>query len=92
MNLSDKQRAELEALEKMTDEDIDFSDIPESLDWSDAIHGAYHQLRTGARSPRRTDVTEKGLEALIEGALFDRYWLPGSNEDYQRATAWTSTT
>ena len=41
-------------------------------------------MRTGARSPRRTDVTEKGLEALIEGALFDRYWLPGSNEDYQR--------
>ena len=84
MNLSEKQRAELEALEKMRDEDIDLSDIPETLDWSDAIHGAYHQLRTGARSPRRTDVTEKGLEALIEAALIDRYWLPGSPEDYDR--------
>ena len=85
MNLNEQQRAEIEALEKMTDDDIDFSEIPESLDWSDAIPGAYHQLRTGARSPRRTDVTEKGLEALIESALLDRYWLPGSPEDYLRA-------
>ena len=85
MNLSDKQRAELEALEQMTDEEIDLSDIPESLDWSDAIHGAYHQLRTGATSPRRTDTTEKGLEAIITNALIDRGWLPGSPDDYQRS-------
>ena len=37
----------MEALEQMTDEDIDFSDIPESLDWSDAIRNAYQRLRTG---------------------------------------------
>ena len=85
MNLSDKQRAELEALEQMTDEEIDLSDIPESLDWSDAIHGAFHQLRTGATSPRRTDTTEKGLEAIITNALIDRGWLPGSPDDYQRS-------
>ena len=85
MNLSDKQRAELEALEQMTDEEIDLSDIPESLDWSDAIHGAYHQLRTGATSPRRTDTTEKGLEATITNALIDRGWLAGTPDDYHRS-------
>ena len=85
MDLSEQHRDEVDALEQMTDEDIDFSEIPEVSNLSDVIHGAYHQLRTGARSPRRTDVTEKGLEALIESALIDRYWLPGSPEDYLRA-------
>ena len=47
MELTPKQKAELEDLEQMTDEDVDFSDIPESLDWSDAIRNAYQRLRTG---------------------------------------------
>ena len=85
MNLSEQQRAEIAALEAMSDQDINFSEIPEVRDLSGVIHGAFHQLRTGARSPRRTDVTEKGLEALIEAALIDRYWLPGSPEDYLRS-------
>ena len=37
MKLTDKQRAELQALEKTADEEINLSDIPERLDWSDAI-------------------------------------------------------
>ena len=32
-----------------------------------------------------TDTTEKGLESIIVNALIDRGWLPGANEDYQRA-------
>ena len=52
MNLSEQQRAEIAALEAMSDEDIDYSDIPPVRDFSGTIHGAYHQLRTGARSPR----------------------------------------
>ena len=51
--LTDKQRAELEALEAMSDDDIDFSDIPESLDWSDAIHNAYELLQKGEPLPKR---------------------------------------
>ena len=47
MGLTSKQRAEMKALEAMTDKDIDFSDIPESLDWSDAIHNAYDLLHKG---------------------------------------------
>ena len=85
MNLSEKQKAELEALERMSEEEIDLSDIPESLDWSDAIPGASHQISTGATSPRRTDTTEKGLEAIITNALIDRGWLPGTPEDYLRS-------
>ena len=46
MELTPKQKAELEDLEQMTDEDVDFSDIPESLDWSDAIRNAHQRLRT----------------------------------------------
>ena len=51
--LTDKQKAELEALEAMADDEIDFSDIPESVDWSDAIHSAYELLQKGEPLPKR---------------------------------------
>ena len=51
--MTEKQRAELEALEAMSDDEIDFSDIPESLDWSDAIHNAYELLQKGEPLPKR---------------------------------------
>ena len=35
--------AELEALEKMPDEAIDLSDIPEVLDWSNAERGKFYR-------------------------------------------------
>ena len=57
--LTDQQRAELEALEQMSDEDIDFSDIPEVTDLSDAIHGAYYILQRGEPLPRRKPRQEK---------------------------------
>ena len=37
--LTDAQVAELAALEAMPDSEIDLSDIPEKLDWSDAVRG-----------------------------------------------------
>ena len=44
VKLTDKQRAELEALEAMPDDEIDLSDIPERpIDWSKAKIGVFYQ-------------------------------------------------
>ena len=51
--MTEKQKAELEALEVMSDDEIDFSDIPESLDWSDAIHNAYELLQKREPLPKK---------------------------------------
>ena len=34
---------EIEELKQMKDEDIDFSDIPEKLDWSQAVRGKFYR-------------------------------------------------
>lgn len=41
--LTPKILAELEALEKMRDEDIDLSDMPEKLDWTNAERGKFYR-------------------------------------------------
>ena len=42
--LTEEQKAELQALEEMSDEDIDLSDIPErEIDWSTARRGTMYQ-------------------------------------------------
>ena len=41
--LTDEQRAELDALEALPDDQIDTSDIPETLDWSGARRGLFYQ-------------------------------------------------
>ena len=42
--LTDRQRAELQALEEMSDDEIDLSDIPErDIDWSTARRGTMYQ-------------------------------------------------
>ena len=41
--LTPQQKAELEALETLPDQDIDTSDIPEILDWSGARRGALYR-------------------------------------------------
>ena len=53
MELTPQQKAEIAALEAMSDDDIEFSDIPESLDWSDAIHNAHELMQKGEPPPRR---------------------------------------
>ncbi len=41
--LTDEQRAGIEALEKLPDDRIDTTDIPEVLDWSDARRGVFYR-------------------------------------------------
>ena len=41
--LTDKQQAELSALEALPDDRIDTSDIPEISDWSDARRGLFYR-------------------------------------------------
>ena len=41
--LSRKQRAEIEALEALPDDQIDLSDIPEVRDWSGAERGRFYR-------------------------------------------------
>ena len=83
--MDEKQRAELEALNNMPDDEIDFSDIPETLDWSKGIRGAFHHLASLEKPTRPADTTEKGLEALICNSLTGNGWLPGDPQDYERA-------
>ena len=83
--MNEKQRAELEALNNMPDDEIDFSDIPETLDWSKGIRGAFHHLASLENPTRLADTTEKGLEALICNSLTGNGWLPGDPQDYERA-------
>ena len=41
--LTPEQRAELRALENLPDDQIDMSDIPETLDWSNAVRGMFYR-------------------------------------------------
>ena len=41
--LTPKQRAELDALAAMPDEQIDLSDAPEAVDWSGAKRGVFYR-------------------------------------------------
>ena len=41
--LTGKQRAELQALEELSDDQIDTSDIPEVLDWTGARRGVFYR-------------------------------------------------
>jgi len=43
MKLTKNQVKELRALSRMKDEDIDLSDIPERLDWSNAVVGKFYR-------------------------------------------------
>ena len=41
--LTDDQRAELTALEALSDDEINTTDVPELLDWSDARRGVFYR-------------------------------------------------
>ena len=41
--MTEKQRATLKALEEMPDDQIDTSDIPEMLDWTNARRGVFYR-------------------------------------------------
>ena len=81
-SLTPEQEQELQSLAEMPDEEIDFSDIPRTLDWSGAQRGMFYQAsqslnarpETAARSHTLvfTDTTERGLEARITAILIRR--------------------
>ncbi len=50
IELTDQQKVDLERLRDMPDEEIDFSDIPETLDWTGAVRGMFYR-------PRKVEVT-----------------------------------
>jgi uncharacterized protein (DUF4415 family) len=43
MKLTKRQAKQLRALGRMKDEDIDLSDIPERLDWNNAVVGKFYR-------------------------------------------------
>ena len=59
---------DLEALDKLSDEDIDYSDIPE-IDWSNAVRGKFYP-------PIKKSVTVR-LDADVLA------WLKSKGEGYQ---------
>jgi hypothetical protein len=60
--LSTASLRELEALAAMRDEDIDFSDIPEVLDWSGSKRGLFYQL-----IKRRPKLDIPALDTALNG-------------------------
>ena len=49
--LTRKQAREIRALQRMKDEEIDFTDIPLTVDWSKAVVGKYYRLAEPFLSP-----------------------------------------
>ena len=43
MKLTKNQAKQIRALKRMKDEDIDFTDIPEKLNWSNAVVGKFYR-------------------------------------------------
>ena len=82
-DLTPRQRAELEELADMSDESIDFSDIPEITDFSNPRRGMFARSpntravpkATGGvdpepgNAPSRTDTSESGLETRVISLL-----------------------
>ena len=70
--LTPRQRSQISALKRMPDDQIDTSDIPEVLNWSNATRGTFYrpgQKHLGRAIGSTTDTSEKGLERLICEAL-----------------------
>ena len=49
--LTPEQQAEIDALMAMSEDEIDTSDIPEIVDWSNAKRGMFHRLKQGLPPP-----------------------------------------
>ena len=67
--LSKKQRKELRALAALPDEKIDLSDIPEVLDWSNAVVGRFYRP------------IKKSLTIRLDADVLA--WLKASGSGYQ---------
>lgn len=69
MKLTKKQAKELRALSRMKDKDIDFSDLPEKLDWSNAVIGRFYRP------------IKKSLTIRIDADVLA--WVKGQGKGYQ---------
>ena len=70
--LTPRQRAQILALKRLPDDQIDTTDVPEVLNWSNVIRGAFYrpgEKHVGRAIGSTTDTSEKGLEGLICTAL-----------------------
>ncbi len=67
--LTKEQREDIAALAAMKDSDIDFSDMPEVLDWSGAEIGRFYR-------PKKKPVTMRLDEDVVD-------WLKGYGPGYQ---------
>ena len=67
--LTKDQKTDIAALAAMRDEDIDFSDMPEVLDWSKAEIGKFY------RPPK------KAVTMRLDGDVLE--WLKGYGKGYQ---------
>ena len=96
--LTPEQEQELKALAELPDDQIDFSDIPLTTDWSNARRGVFYEamMHQGGRPPtprgaRLTDTTEGGLEARIVRLLSDSRGDASSGGDISERPAAYST-
>jgi uncharacterized protein (DUF4415 family) len=67
--LTKEQKRDIAAIRAMKDEEIDFSDIPLTLDWSKAEIGKFY------RPPKRS------VTMRLDGDVID--WLKGYGKGYQ---------
>ncbi len=66
--LTPRQRDQISALEGLPDDQINTTDIPEVLSWSNPVRGAFYrpdEKHAGRAVGATTDISEKGLERLI---------------------------
>ncbi len=73
-DLTPKQREQIQALANLPDDQIDLSEVPETVDWSNAKRGAFYnpgRRHVGRAVGSTTDISEKGLESLIVENLTD---------------------
>ncbi|HZU32750.1 MAG TPA: BrnA antitoxin family protein [Candidatus Angelobacter sp.] len=69
MKLTKDQAKQLRTLQRMKDEDIDLSDIPEKLDWSKAVVGKFYRP------------VKKSLTIRIDADVLA--WVKSSGKGYQ---------
>ncbi len=70
--LTPRQREQISALKRLPDDQIDTTDAPEVLNWSNVTRGAFYrpgEKHVGRAAGAVTDTSEKGLERLICEAL-----------------------
>ena len=69
MKLTKDQAKQIRALQRMKDEDIDLSDIPERTDWSNAVVGKFYRP------------IKKSLTIRVDADVLA--WVKGQGKGYQ---------